>query len=49
MGSLELLPFSSRTLKKREREIRVTIEKVAKISCLDATELEQIAVLENER
>ena len=41
MASLEAPPASARTLKKREREIEVTIEKAAKKSCLDATELEQ--------
>ena len=41
MASLEVPPVSARTLKKRERKIGVTIEKVAKKSCLDATELEQ--------
>ena len=41
MTSLEVPPVNARTLKKREREIGVTIEKVAKTSCLDATELEQ--------
>ena len=41
MVSLEVPPVSARTLKKREREIGVTIEKVAKKSFLDATELEQ--------
>ena len=35
MASLEVLPVSARTLTKREREIGVTIEKVAKKSCLD--------------
>ena len=39
MASLELPPVSERTLKMREIEIGVTIEKVAKKSCLDATEL----------
>ena len=36
-----LAPVSTRALKKREREIGVTIENVAKKYCLDATELEQ--------
>ena len=41
MASLEVPPVSARTLKNREREIGVTIEKVAKKSCLDIIELEQ--------
>ena len=41
MASSEVPPVNARTLKKREREIGVTIEKVAKKSFLDATELEQ--------
>ena len=40
MASLKVLPDCGRTLKKREREIGVTVEKVAKKSRLDATELE---------
>ena len=40
MASLEVPPVSVQTLKKREREIGVTIENVAKKSCLDATELQ---------
>ena len=35
MASLEVLSVSARTLTKREREIGVTIEKVAKKSCLN--------------
>ena len=41
MASLEIPPVSARTLKKRERETGVTIEKVTIKSCLDATELKQ--------
>ena len=41
MASLNLPPVRAKTLKKREREIGVTIETEAKKSCLDATELEQ--------
>ena len=41
MTRLKLPPVSTRTLKKREREIAVTIEKVAETSCLDESELEQ--------
>ena len=41
MASLEVPTVSVRTLKRREREIGVKMEKVAKKSCLDATELEQ--------
>ena len=41
MASLDVPPVRVRTLKKREREIGITIEKVAKRSCLDATEFEQ--------
>ena len=40
MARLEVPPTSARILKKRETEIGVTIEKNAKKSCLDATELE---------
>ena len=40
MASLEVPPVSVKTLKNREREIGVTIENVAKKSCLDATELQ---------
>ena len=40
MARLEVPPVSVQTLKNREREIGVTIENVAKKSCLDATELQ---------
>ena len=40
-ATLEIPPLSARTLKKKERQIRVTLEKVAKKSGLDVTELEQ--------
>ena len=36
-----LAPVSTRALKKREREIGVSIENVPKKYCLDATELEK--------
>ena len=41
MESLEVPPVSARTLKKREREIGVTIKRVVKKSSLEVTELEQ--------
>ena len=37
--SLEVSPVSATASEKREREIGVIIEKVAKTFCLDATEL----------
>ena len=41
MVSLEVPTISARTLKNKEREIGVTIEKVVKKSCVHVTDLEQ--------
>ena len=39
MANLEVPQVSARILKKREREIGITIGQIAKKSCPDATEL----------
>lgn len=41
MANLEISPVITRALKKKEREIGVTIEKIAKKFCLNVTELKQ--------
>ena len=41
MANLEVPPVSVKTLKKKEKEIRVTRGKFAKTSCLYANELEE--------
>ena len=40
-------PLSQNTFKRREREIGKAVEKLAKLSCQNATEQEKILSLEN--